>query len=709
MFNTKPLEDTPAWMSGDFSFEAILQSATVTEQLGRITEMRVHFEVEQATAPKDYVGKVMRVHVETHPGRGRSFAGICVAVETRVDKDHTSVTADVRPWLWMLTRNKNTRIFQDMTVKEIITQVFSDASFSDYKLKLNGTYDKRVYCVQYRESDFDFITRLMEQEGIYYYFPSEPDALETFDMVICDDIGGHDPVPDYSRIDFNVSDTIGDGSDDQMFDWTQEQAVVSGKVSLDDYDFHAPTSDLMAVNIQNKGSHQYNKYELYDAPGKQQIDKMAPGKETDRGNHLARVQMEAHVVRYETWFGRTGVRMMGVGRLFTLYDHPSKPANQEYLVTSAVHTIESDARKEAGDAGARNAVYACNITAIPSSVPYRSMAVAPWPEVAGFHTAVVVGPSGEEIYTDEFGRIKVQFHWDRIGKKDEKSTCWVRVVTPWSGSKWGGIQIPRIGQEVMIQFEEGDPDRPICTGMLYNKDTMPPYALPDNKTQSGIKTLSSKGGNASTTYNEIMFEDKKDAELLRMQAQKDHEFLIKDMAKITIGHDAAKVAPSHEGFSISTVVKQNITEQITDGDKFRQIDKGSETIKIKKDKTQTVEGKHTKTITGNDTLTVKQGNLSETIKMGNMSTEVSMGNKKTEVKMGNISTKASLGAITMEAMQKIELKVGPSKITIDMSGVKIEGPMITVKGTAMTTVKAPMTTVKGDGMLTLKGGVTMIN
>lgn len=709
MFSTKPHDDAVAWMSGDYSFEPILLDAEVREELGEITEMSVRLEVMKRVSPVDFVGKAMRVHVELRPGAGRSFSGICISAEARVDGKRTYVEAEVRPWLWMLTRNRNSRIFQEMNVKQIIEKVFSDANFADYVLKLNGTYDTRTYCVQYRESDFDFVSRLMQQEGIYYYYKTELDALETIQLVLCDDIGGHDPVPEYSTIEYAVSDRVNDSSDDQIFDWTMEHQVVSGKVTLDDYDFLAPGSDLTAVNIQKKGEHSYAEIEVYDTPGRQMIDGMALGSEVTRGEHLSRVRQEAEVTRFETWRGRTGVRTMAVGKIFTLTDHPVKQANGEYLVTSASHQIEADYGRHFQNRSQDRAVYACSFTALPTSVPYRSRQRTHWPEIAGLHTAIVVGPSGEEIYTDEHGRIKVQFHWDRDGKKDENASCWVRVVTPWSGNKWGMIHIPRIGQEVVIQFEEGDPDRPICTGMLYNKETMPPYDLPDNKTQSGIKTDSSKDVSDVKHFNELMFEDKADSELIRMQAQKNFEQLVKNKSSLTVGFDALDYGKHDGEFSLSTVVKQNVSELITDGDRFRKIATGSETIDIKTDKTQTIEGKRTETVTGNDTTTVKTGNVSLNIETGSQSTTLDKGNKETSLGMGNVSLKADLGKITYEAMQSIELKVGSSSIKIDQSGVTIKGIMIKVEATGMNEIKGPLTQVKGDAVLILKGGVTMIN
>jgi type VI secretion system secreted protein VgrG len=326
----------------------------------------------------------------------------------------------------------------------------------------------------------------------------------------------------------------------------------------------------------------------------------------------------------------------------------------------------------------------------PGKTEFKSLRTIPWPEISGLHTAIVTGKAGEEIWTDKYGRIKVQFHWDREGKKDEKTTCWVRVVTPWSGKNWGMVSIPRIGQEVVIQFEEGDPDRPICTGMLYNADTMPPYALPANQTQTGIKTRSSKQGSAET-FNELMFEDKKDAELVRFQAQKDHEKLVKNMSTITIGYDKLDKGGNGGDGCLSQVVKKNVDETIKEGDHTFTIEKGNQTVSIKTDQTETIEGKSTRTVTGNHAETIKEGD------------------KSTTVKMGDIQVDAKMGKITMTAMKSIELKVGGSSIKLDPTSITIKSTMIKVQANAKLDAKSPMTTVNGDAMLTLKGGLTMIN
>ncbi len=698
MVESKPHEDAMVWMSGGYSANDILfRRAIVREQLGRPTEMTVEFQsTNKAVALNDILGKAMRVHVETRNEAKRSFTGICISVENLGFRDgFGQYVAEVRPWFWLLTRARNNRIFQEMTVIDIIKAVFSDHGFSDFDDKTTEEYEIRTYCVQYHETDLDFVSRLMEQEGIYYYFRNDLDSDAIEKMVLCDGISGHAPAPEASSVEYHARDTTDRRREDTITEWAAERSVTTGKVTLDDFDFTAPKSDLKAVNVQQKGDHSYNSMEFYDYPGRQTIDKQGASKDISRGERLARVRMDAQAVRHLQLRGASGVRTLGTGMTFKMKKHPSKDFNVEYLVTGAVHYLQvlTDVRDQGvvHDIEPRNMdfpenfehfAYASTLNAIPSKVPFRTPQETPWPEISGMQTATVVGPSGEEIHTDKYGRIKVQFHWDRDGKQDENSSCWLRVVTPWSGTNWGMIAIPRIKQEVAVQFEEGDPDRPICTGMLYNEDTMPPFELPENKTQSGIRTDSTKDVKDMKAYNELMFEDKADNELLRMQAQKDHEMLVKNASSVTIGFDEMDYG-EHEGeYSLSTVVKQNVSQLITDGDRFIKLKTGSETIDIKTDKTQTIEGKHTKTITGNDATTIKQGDMTVDV---------------------------SMGKIEMEAAQEIKLTVGASTITIKPSEISIKSPIIKIAADGMAEMKSPMTTVKGDGMLTLKGGITMIN
>ncbi|WP_171175036.1 type VI secretion system Vgr family protein [Ruegeria sp. HKCCD8929] len=701
-------EKSPIWMTGSYSVkkeDMVIRRAIVKEGMGELTEMSVEF-LSQNTKLKleDLLGQTLTVHLSTAEDNERKFTGTIISVEKLALRDgYVHLLAELRPWMWLLTRTRNSRIFQDLSAVQIIDKVLGDAGFSDYKKRLSGTYAAREYCVQYRETDFDFISRLMQEEGIYYYFNHSDSGPKNEELVISDGRGSHDKLPEESKLTFYAGDDSKQKLDDHVSEWGSGESLTSSMMSLRDFDFEKPTAETeVREKTTLKPKHKHKSLEVYDYPRHYRAD-------TALGKKRAQVLMEAEETRFQMLRGKGTVRTLQTGGVFSL-EGRDEFKGQEYLITSCTYYLQTTSgfsfvKKETDlDVGAldfpeeNKDLFLAEFFVCPSKTQFRSPLTTQWPEISGLHTAIVTGKSGEEIWTDKHGRIKVQFHWDREGKKDENTTCWVRVVTPWSGKQWGMVSIPRIGQEVVIQFEEGDPDRPICTGMLYNAETMPPYELPANQTQSGIKTNSSKGGGG---FNELMFEDKKDEELVRFQAQKDHERLVKDRVVETIGLDASAVkvtAGDEKSYTLN--VKQNVTETIQDGDHTFTISTGSQTVAIKTDQTETIEGKSDRTVTGNNTETIKQGNQVES---------VDTGNKTTTVKMGNITVKASAGKITMEAMQSIELKVGPSSVKLDPSGVTIKGLQINVQGTAMAEVKSPLTTVSGDGLLTLKGGMTMIN
>ena len=536
-------------------------------------------------------------------------------------------------------------------------------------------------------------------------------------MVLADSVSAHSPNPDGPDIEFHYREANYRRRNDHIFDWNESARVTTGKVTLNDYDFEKPTADQKTVKAIAKGKHSYKNYEHYRYPGHIRNPEVK--------DRLARVRMEALAVQHEFSRGVGNVRTLGVGQTFKLKEHPRSRNNKEYLIAKAVHNLQIETDYEDEETKLplidnripvdddNPDTYRCVFDVIPKSVPFRAPHKTPWPEIVGLQTALVTGPAGEEIHTDKYGRIKVQFYWDRIGQKDDKTTCWVRCVMPWTGKNWGMVFIPRIGQEVAIQFEEGDPDRPICTGMLYNANTMPPYGLPGNMTQTGIKTRSSKQGGADN-FNELVFEDKKGEEFVRFQSEKDYTQIIKNDATITIGletKDKGDLTQTIQNHKTETLKKGNHTTTVEAGNMVTDIQQGNKTTTVSKGD-QTVEvsqGNRTMTVNGDVTNTVKQGNYTQTIKQGNYSRTVKMGNYKQDVKMGNHATKVNLGSITQEAMQKIEMKVGSSSIKIDQTGVTIKGLMIKIEGTAGMFLKAPMIKEEASAVLILKGGVTMIN
>lgn len=686
--------------------EMQLKNARVVEGLSTLTEITVEFLSSNYDIDlQDVLGRDISIEVETKDDGKRYFSGSCVTVEyVGLYQGQGHFVAELRPWLWFLTRSQNNRIYQDKSVVDIVTEILGDYGFSsDIQNKLSGTYVKRDYCVQYAETDFAFVSRLMEEEGIYYFFEYTAQGQK---MILADGMNAHVVVDAPQPIQFFFKEDTYRRREDHIFDWVGRTGVRTGKVTLNDYDFVKPRADQKKVKAIAKGKHSHKSYEQYVYPGH-----VRPPTDKDT---FARVRMEAEAVKHRLLRGVCNVRAIAVGRTFKMTGHERSSENAEYLVVKATHLLQIESDYEDKETSKplfdsrvpvdedNKDTYRCTFDVIAKSEPFRAPLTTPWPQVPGLQTAVVTGPSGEEIYTDEHGRIKVQFHWDRDGKKDENTTCWVRCVMPWTGKNWGMISVPRIGNEVVIQFEEGDPDRPICTGMIYNGDNKPPYALPANMTQSGIVTRSTKKGDANT-FSELIFEDKMSEEFVRFQSERDYLQTIKNDATITVGLE------HQDNGDLTQTIHRHKTETLNTGNHSFTVKDGTQTIKIKKDHTETIEGKSTQTVTGNYTQTVTDGNYKQTIKLGNLTREVSMGNQKETIKMGNYSLSTNLGSISEKAMQKIEMKVGSNSITIDQTGVKIKGLMIKIEGTAMLEAKAPMSTVKGDAILILKGGMTMIN
>ncbi|NSX53686.1 type VI secretion system Vgr family protein [Parasulfitobacter algicola] len=682
--------------------------AQVDEGLSCITQTQIEFmSTDLDLDLQKLVGERLCLEIDAPKDKIRYFQGHCVATEYLGSHGEQGYfRATVRPWLWFLTRTSNCRIFQDKSVIDIIKEIFGQRGFSDFKDKTKHSYTKRTYCVQYRETDFAFISRLMEEEGIYYYH-SHDKTKET--LILTDEASTHKAVEDHGEIDFFHRGAQYQRDEDHIFEWRGSESIQTGKVTLQDYDFEKPKSDLQSVKALTKGKHAYNSYEVYEYPGRHG--------DVRTGEHHARVKVEGYAAHCQRSRAACNVRQMAVGAKFKLKKHPRKAENAEYLVISARHQLQIDT--DLLDQEIVNAIlgptldfersnssdmYRCVIEVQPINDPYRAPQITPRPENPGVQTAIVVGKRGEEIWTDKYGRVKVQFHWDREGKKDETASCWVRTAVPWSGKNWGMISIPRVGQEVVVQFEAGDPDRPIITGMVYNDETKVPYDLPSNQTQTGIKTNRTKGGGG---FSELVFEDKKDAEFVRLQSERDFKQIIKNNAEITVGLEHKK-----EGFFKQTIHGDK-TETIQEGDHSFTVAKGEETIKIAK--------KRTTTVGGADKLTVDQD---QNFSIKGAKTDVI--SKGYEIDVGS--------ALEITAKSKITLNCGGSKIEMTPSKVTISSAQIDIKADATAKLTAGgqlkmegkgqaalkgagmlklegggMTQLKSSGLLNVKGSLTMIN
>jgi type VI secretion system secreted protein VgrG len=550
------------------------------------------------------------------------------------------------PQVWFLSLTSDCRIFQNLSVPDIVEKVLKDGGVTDLRFALQdkSKYKKRDYCVQYRESHLNFISRLLDEEGICYYF-EHTDKKHTIVFSDNSTIAPKCPKQEKATYAYSQSGWVS-GKEDGVINLERVEQAHTGKVGLTDYNFETPSTNLKAT-LGSKDE------EVYDYPGKYA--------DVEEGNRYARIRLEEREAEQFLLNGISRCRSFLPGYLFKLNEHYRKDTNGDYFLVSVTHEALDTTYRHGDDDAAS---YQNTFTAIPKAVPYRPPQRAIKPVVQGPQPGLVVGKAGEEIWVDKYGRVKVQFYWDRLGKKNEESSCWIRVSQIWAGKNWGWMTIPRIGQEVIVDFVEGDPDRPIITGRVYNAEQMPPYTLNANQTQSGIKSRSSKAG-AAANFNEIRFEDLKGSEMFTMHAEKDMESFVE--------HDD------------SQTVQNNRTIKVD----------GTHTETIKKDTTITI-------TEGNHSLTLNKGNQSITLDMGNQGTKLSKGNQSITLNMGNQSTKLDLGKSTTEAMQSIELTVGQSSIKISQTGITIKAMMITIEGSTITTVK-------GGLFLTLKGGLTLIN
>jgi len=529
----------------------------------------------------------------------------------------TIYSAELVPFFWMISHRHTSRIFQNKSVPDIISQVFDEAGIisDQYRFALQNQYEPRESCVQYRESEFHFLSRLMEEEGIFYFFEHTD---ENHVMVISDNTSVHIPIAEPSTVIFHGT-TGAVPSEEHIFRYHYAEEVRPGKVMLQDFDFQNPSLNLMADSQADINT----ELEFYDYPG----EYSSP----DKGAHLASLRLEELQVNRKRGKGKSVCRRFMPGYRFSLDLHARSLFNQEYLLTRVYHKAAQPQVLEE-HAPDEETSYENDFECIPALIVFRPPRVTPRPLVNGVQTAIVVGPSGEEIYTDEYGRVKVQFHWDREGKNDENSSCWIRVGQAWAGSGWGAIFIPRIGQEVIVDFLEGDPDQPIITNCVYHGTNPPPYGLPDEKTKSSIKSNSSKGGGG---FNEIRFEDMKDKEQVFFHAEKDQDVRVKNDAKEWIGKDR---------------------HLIVTGDQFEQVD-GDKPLTAKGNQNEKVDG----------TISVESG--MDIQKKAGMNYALDAGQE--------IHLKGGMNVI-IEAGMQLTIKGSGGFVDIGPAGVTIQGNIVKI-------------------------------
>ncbi|MDJ0641990.1 MAG: type VI secretion system tip protein TssI/VgrG [Erythrobacter sp.] len=638
---------------------------TATETLSE--PFRIEVQIAATLGEIDlapHLGEKVAVTLYEDTDEARVFNGTLIeANHLHEDGDGFFYSLLLAPFTHFMDSRRTYSIFQEKSVIDIIKDVFQNAGISDYELRVSESYEPFEYCVQYGESDFQFLSRLMEQEGLYYFYEHSD---QKHVMVICDKASTHKPAS-VETLAFNAAATSGQSykagaslGGHHILESYVERVASSGheRVSLRDYDFKKPVKavDGKATDSSN---HPADKSEHYEYPG-QFVDE-------GRAKRLSKVRLEEFRALRQTYLGKTSAKGVHAGSTIKVEHHTTDRLNGEYLVISTQHILQSAAYNTSSTEADSDFI---SFVAIPAKTQFRSERRTEKPRVVGVESAIVTGPAGETIFTDEYGRIKVRFHWDRANTPDEQSTCWIRVSQT---GGLGNVILPRVGHEVLVDFLHGDPDQPVVTGRVFNQEHMPIYDLPANKTRAVWRTLTYGAQKAYTDAekldtgeplaNEIRFEDKGGEEELFVHAERDMNVRIRYDTSTHIGHnEVLKV-----GYNRDRYVKEDEKVKI-DGNKEYELKK-------------------------NEKNTITEGNRETTLKQGN---------DELTVKQGNVTIKASMGKIKIEAMQEIELKVGNTSLKLTPTGADLKALMTNVKGDAMTEVSA-------GGILTEKGALIKIN
>ena len=623
----------------------LLNRFTGQEAMSRLFSYQLEaLTEEEDIKPQDIVGKNITWGIQEVDKEPRFFNGHVSRFMAGGQRVHGRrlYRMEVVPYLWFLTRTANCRIFQHKKTPEILEIIFGDYGLTDYELALRRSYPIWEYCVQYRETAFNFVSRMMEHEGIFYFFKHENGKHV---LVVADHVGAYKEIPE-SPVDYLDAVT---GSN-VLSAWEHQFEFRTGKWAHTDYNFKTPSTNLLTNTETKLDIPGADQFEVFDYPGEYPVK--------GDGQADVKIRMEEEEAGFDVVTGSGGYPTFNPGWKFTLASHEIEAeVGKSYVVTSMQHSASDTSE----DNSSETAEYHNHFTCTPADVVNRPQRTTPKPTVQGPQTAVVVGPAGEEIYTDEFGRVKVQFFWDREGKKNENSSCWMRIVQDWAGKSWGMISIPRIGQEVMVEFLEGDPDQPIITGRVYNAEQMPPFTLPEKKMVSGWKSNTYPGGGG---YNEMSFDDSKGKELINVHAQ----------------------------YDMVTVVEHDDTQTVHNN------------------RTIQVDGTHTETIVKDTTIKITEGNLDHDVVAGTATYHVAKAvtenfdaTQDTTVK-SNITIISKEGEILIQAAKKITIVTGASSLTMTKEGaITLAGKNVVVTGTADVKSSAPK--IESSGTQEVKMGV----
>ncbi|WP_431103441.1 type VI secretion system Vgr family protein [Roseateles noduli] len=692
----------------------------------------------------ELLGKSATLTMALRDDAPRHLAGYVTRfAQTGFEGKHTVYQMTMRPWLWLLTRTADCRIFQEMTVPDIVKAVFDDHPVARHEFKLMRAYRPWTYCVQYRETDFNFVARLLENEGIYWYFTHDESGHT---LVLTDAASAHDCAPDCETLPFYGGVNNAPPELEYVDTWVTQESLKPGKVVITDYDFERPSTSL-ETQLDRARDYDLSDGEVFDYPGG-----YVQGSD---GAQYVEDRLDEIQTAFARFDGDTNAQGVRTGHLLSLSRHPRDDQNAKYLVTGTVTQL----RQASTESASGESELRCRFNAIPADQQFRPERRTPKPMAPGPQTAIVTGPSGEEIFTDKYGRVKVQFHWDRRGQRNETSSCWIRVSQPWAGKGWGGVSIPRIGQEVVVDFVEGDPDQPLITGRVYNAEQMPPYGLPAAAVISGMKSKTHKGAG----YNEMSMDDTAGKEMITIHGQYDMATTIEhDQTStihnnrtdtvdvddsetvgnnqtqtvgvnqtISVGSNRSKTVGANETTSVGASRTETVgaAETITIGAHRTETVNGGETVTINAGQTVTVNGVRSHTVNGAQTTTVSLAEAhtvgaarmhtvgaAEAINVGGAQM-VSIGGLQRvnvgalqsigvggphklsaatigQTAKGTYKTKAG-GSATIEA-PSITLKAGGSKIVMDSSGITITASKITIKASGTVGIK-------GSGGVAVKG------
>jgi type VI secretion system secreted protein VgrG len=651
--------------------DLLFRSMHGREEMSRLSEFQLELLSLKSDIPiDDILGKNVTVKVALPDDSTRYFNGFVTRFSqgARLGRYHRYY-ASVHTWLWFLTRTTDCRIFQDMTVPDIIKKVFGDEPAADFKFDLTGKYKKWTYCVQYRETDFNFVSRLMEEEGIGYYV-KHTDGHNT--VVLTDSTGKHTTFAGYEKLSFISPEQVVRPELEYISSWDYSRQIQPGVYVHDDYDLERPSVELKTRKVLAR-TYAPSDYEVYDYPGHylQKSD----------GEAYADVRINEFGSQFEGAQAVTNAKGVCVGSLFTLEDCGREDQNREHLVLAASYDAEFS-EYEAMPAGSGSG-FRCSFTAMTSAQQFRPKRRTPKPFVQGPQTAVVVGPAGDQIYTDKYGRVKVQFHWDRYGKKDENSSCWIRVSHPWAGKGWGSVATPRIGHEVIVDFLEGDPDQPIITGRVYNAENQPPFGFPAGAVLSGFKSDTHKGGG----NNEISADDTAGKERVYIHGQYNMDTVVEHDQTSTIHNKRTDRVDVDDSESIGNNQKWDVGVN-------RDAKIGSnETLTVGANRTKSIGGNETVTVGGNRTETVSK---SETLTVALQRTHSVGINETISVGAAQEITVGAMQAITVGAAQNVSVGANQS--------IKVGAAQSTTVGAAQTLKVGAAQNVEVAAAATLKVG-----